>query len=60
VAAVARRNKWIGGAWCAGGIAVTAYTYSAASGGGTYVVAWGAIIFGGWQFVKGLIAFLER
>jgi hypothetical protein len=60
VAAAARRNMWVGGAWCAGGIAVTAYTYSAASGGGIYVVAWGAIVFGGWQFVKGLIAFLER
>jgi hypothetical protein len=60
VAAVARRNMWVGGAWCARGIAVTAYTYSAASGSGTYVVAWGAIVFGGWQFLKGLLASLER
>jgi hypothetical protein len=60
VLGAAQRNMWVGGAWCAGGVAVTAYTYTAASGGGTYVVAWGAIIFGGWQFVRGLIAFLER
>lgn len=57
--AAARRNMWVGGAWCAGGIAVTAYTYTAASGGGTYVVAWGAIIFGGFQFLKGLAKFME-
>lgn len=51
----AKRNMVVGGLWCGGGLAVTLYTYVAASGGGTYVVAWGAIIFGGWQFVKGLI-----
>jgi len=48
----------VGGLWCFGGTAVTVYTYSAASGGGTYVVAWGAIIFGGIQFLKGLTQFL--
>lgn len=50
----ARRNMIVGGAWCAGGTAVTIITYAAASGGGTYVVAWGAIVFGGWRFLKGL------
>ena len=54
VAAAARRNMLVGGLWCGGGIAVTAITYLNASGGGTYVVAWGAIIFGGFQFLKGL------
>lgn len=43
-----------GALWCIGGIVITVVTYSAASGGGTYVVAWGAIIFGFIQFVKGL------
>jgi hypothetical protein len=45
-----------GALWCIGGIVVTAATYSAVKDtGGTYIVAWGAIIFGGYQFFKGLI-----
>lgn len=51
---IAKRNMVIGGVVCAIGIAVTVATYMAASGGGTYVVAWGAIVFGGIQFFKGL------
>jgi hypothetical protein len=40
---------------CIGGLIVTAVTYSNASNeGGTYVVAWGAIVFGGYQFIKGI------
>jgi hypothetical protein len=54
IAAVGKRNMIVGGIWCVGGTAVTIGTYTAASGGGTYVVAWGAIIFGGYQFLKGL------
>ena len=52
-----KANKDIlwGAIWCIGGIIITAVTYSAASnGGGTYVVAWGAIIFGAIQFFKGV------
>jgi hypothetical protein len=40
------------------GIVVTFGTYSAAAnnpGGGSYVVAWGAIIFGGWRFIRGVM-----
>ncbi len=48
------RNLIIGGLWCAGGTLVTVLTLSAASGGGTYVVAWGAILFGGIQMLRGL------
>jgi hypothetical protein len=49
------RNMAIGAAWCIGGVVVTAVTYSAASeGGGTYIVTWGAIIFGAVQFFRGL------
>jgi len=44
-----------GAIWCIGGIIVTAYTYSNAAPGGAYVVAWGAIIFGAVQFIKGLV-----
>jgi hypothetical protein len=49
------RNMGFGALWCIGGIAVTAVTYSMASqGGGTYIVTWGAILFGGIQFLRGL------
>jgi hypothetical protein len=56
----ARRNMLVGFLWCAGGLAITAITYSSASGsGGTYVVTWGAIIFGGFQFLQGLVQYLQ-
>jgi hypothetical protein len=51
---VAGKNIVFGVIWCVGGIAVTALTYQMASGGGTYFVAWGAILFGGIQCFKGL------
>ncbi len=51
----ANKNMFYGGIWCVGGIIVTVASYSAASsGGGKYVFAWGAIIFGAIQFFKGL------
>lgn len=52
--AKATNDILIGGLWFFGGILITAITYSAAQGGGVYVVAWGAIVFGGIQFFKGL------
>ena len=36
------------------GISVTVFTYNKASGGGKYIIAWGAILFGFIQFMKGL------
>ncbi len=51
----ANKDMLYGALWCIGGTIVTAVSYSAASGGGTYVVTWGAIFFGGIQFFKGLI-----
>ena len=48
------KNMMYGALWCVGGILVTVLTYSAASDGGTYVIAWGAVIFGAIQFFKGL------
>jgi hypothetical protein len=50
----ATKNMIFGALWCVGGIVVTAVTYSAAMNGGTYVVAWGAIVFGAIQFFRGL------
>ena len=48
------KNMLYAALWCIGGLLVTFLTYSAASDGGTYVVAWGAVIFGAIQFLKGL------
>jgi len=36
------------------GIALTWITYESASGGGTYFVFWGLIIYGGYKILKGL------
>lgn len=45
--------------WAIGGTVVTAVTYSAASGGGVYVIAWGAIVFGIIDFFIGLFGWLK-
>jgi hypothetical protein len=58
---LAKRNLVRGFFWLAGGLAVTAVTYSMASSspeGGHYVIAWGAMIFGGIQFLRGLYGYL--
>jgi hypothetical protein len=40
-----------------GGIAVTAITYlTAEESGGRFIVAWGAMLFGGIQFLRGSLA----
>lgn len=52
----ASKDLVVGGLWFLGGISVTVVTYSSASsGGGTYFVAYGAIIFGAVQFIRGLM-----
>ncbi len=51
------RNMMIGGLICVVGIIITVVSYSSASsgsGGGRYVVAWGAILWGGIRFFRGL------
>lgn len=53
----ALRQMAIGGVICLVGIVVTVGTYTAASSsssGGSYVVAWGAIVFGALRFFRGL------
>ncbi|MEO7923157.1 MAG: hypothetical protein ABIR30_05720 [Chitinophagaceae bacterium] len=37
------------------GIVITFLTYEMAGQGGTYVIAWGAILFGGFGFIKALL-----
>ncbi|MCW0218846.1 MAG: hypothetical protein OJI67_11040 [Prosthecobacter sp.] len=52
----AQRDMTVGGLWFFGGLAVTVFTYLSSAGGGTYVVAWGAILFGGIQFFRGVLS----
>ena len=52
-----RSQLMAGAAWCIGGVVITVVSYMTASsgpGGGSYIVAWGAILFGGIRFLKGL------
>ncbi len=52
-------NMLVGGAFFVVGLIVTIGSYSAAtSGGGTYYLCWGAIIFGLIQFIQGFIQYL--
>ena len=51
----AKKNIGLGAAWFFGGALITAATYSAATGGGTYVVTWGAIVIGAVQMLAGLV-----
>jgi hypothetical protein len=44
----------VGGSICLVGILITTASYDSATGGGTYVVAWGAILFGAIKFLKGV------
>jgi hypothetical protein len=46
--------------WCIGGVVVTAATYAAASGGGVYIVAWGAMLVGLVRIVRGSINALRK
>lgn len=47
------RDMVIGGIFFVGGIIITVGTLSSGNGGG--IIAWGAILFGGIQFMKGLM-----
>jgi hypothetical protein len=55
VCTLAEKQMFRGALWCIGGALVTGATLLAASGpsGGTYIVAWGAILFGAIEFLKG-------
>lgn len=51
------KNIGFGALWLVGGIVVTVATYGATSDGGKYVVAWGAMLVGGVQFIQGVYQF---
>lgn len=51
----AGHDVMVGAIWCIAGIAITAGTYAAVEDtGGTYLIAWGPVVFGGFQFLRGL------
>lgn len=52
-----RKNMAAGAVVCIIGILVTAVTYSAARDGQSYIIAWGAIVFGAVRFFRGLSQF---
>ena len=54
-----KRHMLYGILWAAGGMAVTIATYEAASEGGFYFIAWGAVIFGIIDFFRGLFGWLK-
>lgn len=55
------RHMIFGILWVAGGTVVTIATYQAAfaAGGGTYIIAWGAILFGIIDFFRGFFGWLK-
>ncbi|HVS71572.1 MAG TPA: hypothetical protein VHQ47_09985 [Phycisphaerae bacterium] len=53
------RNMKVGGIWLVGGAVVTLGTMSMAGDGGHYVLAWGAIVFGGLQFGMGVLQWVS-
>ncbi len=53
------RHMIYGVLWVVGGTVVTVATYGAASEGGKYVVAWGAIVYGAIDFFRGLWGWLK-
>jgi hypothetical protein len=56
-----QRMMLAGAFWCVAGVVVTALTYSvaASAGGGSFLVAWGAIVYGGIQIVRGFVEFVK-
>jgi hypothetical protein len=54
---VGQKDMLVGAGFCIVGLVITIATFAAATsnrGGGSYIVAWGAIIFGALQFFRGL------
>ena len=51
----AGRDIMVGALWCFGGLIITIGSYAAvAERGGTYLLCWGPVIFGGIQLLRGL------
>jgi hypothetical protein len=54
-----KRAMLFGVLWTVGGIIATVISVNVASSGGTYFVFWGAVIFGIYDFIRGLIGWLK-
>jgi hypothetical protein len=55
-----RRNLLFGSIWFFGGLVVTIWTFSSALlYGGTYYVAWGAVLLGGIQMARGIFQIFD-
>jgi hypothetical protein len=50
----AQQDIWVGAAWLVGGLLVTVWSYAATSGGGRYVIAYGAVVYGAIRLLRGL------
>lgn len=48
-----KKSVRIGAIWLLIGVSVTLYTYLTAHAGETYIIAWGAIIYGCYRILKG-------
>jgi len=55
-----RKRMMRGLLWTVAGIAITVITHSAASSSGTYLIFWGAILFGVIDFLAGLVGWLRN
>ena len=51
--------KW-GLIWLIGGGFITLATYEAAANGGSYFIMWGAMIYGGFRILKGLLGAIMK
>jgi hypothetical protein len=49
-----KNKRLYGGFWLIGGILVSVISYSSLEGGGTFIIAWGAIFYGLFRFLRGL------
>jgi hypothetical protein len=54
---IGRRNMLYGALWFVGGLAVTVGSFFFAPPNGVFVVAWGAILFGALQFIRGVFQY---
>jgi hypothetical protein len=54
------KRMMIGAAWFSVGVVVTVGSMAASANGGTYLLFWGPIIFGGYRMVTGFIGWVSN
>lgn len=55
----AMRNMLVAGSICLIGIVITMLSFEAAASGGRYIVAFGAILVGGYKFLEALYTYIK-